>query len=342
MARFSRAVSGGALSEGALGALEQYLLQMWRIRCFELRAMQLFEENLIRGSVHPYIGMEAIAVGVCAALQPDDFITSTHRGHGHCIAKGLELKRMMAEIIGRVDGYCRGRGGSMHITAMDKGMLGADAIVAGSSAIAVGAAHGLRLQGRDSVTVCFFGDGASNQGILHEACNLAAVLAAPVVFVCENNEWAISTPVATATKIANIADRAAGYGFPGEVVDGNDVVAVREVAAEAVARARSGEGPTLIEAKSFRITQHSAATKTDLRPSELLDSWRERDPILRVSRHLAEAGVAEERLVELEEQARQEVDEAVEFALASPRPEPGQELEDVYAPAPWLSPGRLA
>jgi TPP-dependent pyruvate/acetoin dehydrogenase alpha subunit len=323
-------------------ALEQYLLQMWRIRCFELRAMELFEENLIRGSVHPYIGMEAIAVGVCAALQPDDFITSTHRGHGHCIAKGLELKRMMAEIIGRVDGYCRGRGGSMHITAMDKGMLGADAIVAGSSAIAVGAAHGLRLQGRDQVTVCFFGDGASNQGILHEACNLAAVLAAPVVFVCENNEWAISTPVATSTKIANIADRAAGYGFPGEIVDGNDVVAVRDVAAEAVARARSGEGPTLIEAKSFRITQHSAATKTDLRPSELLDSWRERDPILRVSRFLAEAGVAEERLVELEEQARREVEEAVEFALASPRPEPGQELEDVYAPAPWLTPGRLA
>ena len=148
--------------------------------------------------------------------------------------------------------------------------------------------------------------------------------------------------MATATKIANIADRAAGYGFPGEIVDGNDVVAVRDVAVEGVARARSGEGPTLIEAKSFRITQHSAATKTDLRPSELLDSWRERDPILRVSRFLADAGVAEERLVELEEQARREVEEAVEFALASPRPEPGQELEDVYAPAPWLTPGRLA
>ncbi len=182
---------GGAATSESVQSLEHLLLRMWQIRCFELRAMDLFEEKLIRGSVHPYIGMEAIAVGVCAALREDDYITSTHRGHGHCIAKGLELKLMMAEIIGREDGYCRGRGGSMHITAIDRGMLGADAIVAGSSAIAVGAAHGLRLQGRDNVVVCFFGDGASNQGILHEACNLAAVLTAPVVYVCENNEWAI-------------------------------------------------------------------------------------------------------------------------------------------------------
>ena len=211
---------------GNVQALEQLLLRMWQIRSFELRAMELFEEKLIRGSVHPYIGMEAIAVGACAALREDDFITSTHRGHGHCVAKGLDLKLMMAEIIGREDGYCRGRGGSMHITAMDRGMLGADAIVAGSSAIAVGAAHGLRLQGRDSVVLCFFGDGAANQGILHEACNLGAVLDAPVVFVCENNEWAISTPAAASTRIENISDRAAGYGFPGVVVDGNDVLAV--------------------------------------------------------------------------------------------------------------------
>ena len=170
-----------------VATLEELLLRMWRIRAFEIRAMELFEEKLIRGSVHSYIGMEAIAVGVCAALRPDDFITSTHRGHGHCVAKGLDLRRMMAEIIGREDGYCRGRGGSMHITAIELGMLGADAIVAGSSALAVGAAHGLRLQGRDSVVVCFFGDGAANQGILHEACNLAAVLSAQVIFVCENN-----------------------------------------------------------------------------------------------------------------------------------------------------------
>jgi TPP-dependent pyruvate/acetoin dehydrogenase alpha subunit len=316
---------------------------MWQIRWFELRAMELFEEKLIRGSVHPYIGMEAIAVGVCAALRKDDYITSTHRGHGHCVAKGLDLKQMMAEIIGREDGYCRGRGGSMHITAIDEGMLGADAIVAGSSAIAVGAAHGLRLQGRDGVAVCFFGDGASNQGILHEACNLGAVLDAPVVFVCENNEWAISTPAATATRIENIADRAAAYGFPGVIVDGNDLLAVRNVAAEAVARARAGEGPTLVEAKSYRITPHSAATKTDLRAPEELETWRARDPILSFSRYLnSEAGVASSRLEEIEEKARLDVEAAVEFALASPRPEPESALEDVFAPAEWATAGRLS
>jgi TPP-dependent pyruvate/acetoin dehydrogenase alpha subunit len=323
--------------------LEQLLLRMWQIRAFEVRAMELFEENLIRGSVHPYVGMEAIAVGACAALGPDDFITSTHRGHGHCIAKGLDLKLMMAEIIGREDGYCRGRGGSMHITAIDKGMLGADAIVAGSSAIAVGAAHGLRLQGRDGVVLCFFGDGAANQGILHEACNLGAVLSAPAVFICENNEWAISTPAAASTRIANIADRAAGYGIPGVVTDGNDVLGVRAVTADAVARARAGEGPTLIEAKSYRVMPHSAATKTDLRPVEELDAWRARDPILSFSRLLAEEyGAEPARLEQIEEQARREVEEAVEFALASPRPEPEAALEDVYAPADWLTPGRLA
>src|SRR4051812_14690919 len=292
-----------------MAELEQLLLRMWQIRAFEVRAMELFEENLIRGSVHPYVGMEAIAVGVCSALGPADLITSTHRGRGHCIAKGLELKLMMAEIIGREDGYCRGRGGSMHITAMDKGMLGADAIVAGSSAIAVGAAHGLRLQGSDGVVVCFFGDGASNQGILHEACNLGAVLSAPAIFVCENNQWAISTPAAASTRIENIADRAAGYGFPGVVVDGNDVLAVGEVAAEAVTRARAGEGPTLIEAKSYRVTPHSAATKTDLRPVEELDAWRAKDPILRFSRLLAdEHGFEQARLEEIEEQAKRDVE----------------------------------
>ena len=322
--------------------LEDLLLRMWSIRAFELRALELFEEKLIRGSVHPYIGMEAIAVGVCAALRPDDYITSTHRGHGHCVAKGLSLERMMAEIIGRTDGYCRGKGGSMHITAIEKGMLGADAIVAGSSAIAVGAAHGLRLKGSDAVVVCFFGDGASNQGILHEACNLGAVLQAPVVFVCENNEWAISTPVSAAMRITDIADRAAGYGFPGVVCDGNDVLAMRDATAEAVARARAGNGPTLIEAKSYRITAHSAATKTDLRSEDEIESWRRRDPIARVAARLAERGVKQSRVDEIEAEARRAVDVAVEFALASPRPEPPQETEDVYAPSTWTADGRLA
>jgi TPP-dependent pyruvate/acetoin dehydrogenase alpha subunit len=330
-------------ADGPTAALhEELLLRMWRIRCFELKAMAMFEEQLIRGSVHPYVGMEAIAVGACAALRASDLITSTHRGHGHCIAKGLELPRMMAEIIGREDGYCRGRGGSMHITAIAQGMLGADAIVAGSAAIAVGAAHSLRLQGRDDVVVCFFGDGAANQGILHEACNLAGVLSAQVVFVCENNQWAISTPFSASTRVSNIADRAAGYGFPGVVVDGNDVIAVLEAMEAAVERARRGGGPTLLEAKSYRITPHSAATKTDLRPASELDEWRARDPILRFSRALAAHGVSEQRLGEIEQQAQRELEEAAEFALASARPEPASAIEDVYAPAPWASAGRLS
>ncbi|RDI73752.1 Pyruvate/2-oxoglutarate dehydrogenase complex dehydrogenase (E1) component [Gaiella occulta] len=330
------------MSDATLAELEDFLARMWAIRAFELRALDLFGEKQIRGSVHPYIGMEAIAVGACAALRPDDLITSTHRGHGHCIAKGLSLERMMAEIIGRSDGYCRGKGGSMHITAIENGMLGADAIVAGSSAIAVGAAHGLRLRGSDAVVVCFFGDGASNQGILHEACNLGAVLRAPVVFVCENNEWAISTPVSATTRIENIADRAAGYGFPGVICDGNDVLAMREATSAAVARARAGDGPTLIEAKSYRITAHSAATTTDLRPAEELDSWRRRDPIVRITKLLEERGVETERIEAIELEARTAVAAAVEFALASPRPEPPQESEDVYAPSTWTADGRLA
>jgi TPP-dependent pyruvate/acetoin dehydrogenase alpha subunit len=322
---------------------KEMLLQMWRIRKFELRALELFQERLIRGSVHPYIGMEAIAVGACAALGPDDYVTSTHRGHGHCIARGLDLGRMMAELLGRRDGYCRGKGGSMHITAMDEGMLGADGVVAGSVAIAVGAAHALRLAGKESVVVTFFGDGAINQGLFHEAANLAAVLRASVVFVCENNEWALSTHVAATVPISNLADRANAYGFPGMTVDGNDVVAVRDAALEAVEHARSGRGPVLLEAKSYRITPHSAATPTELRPEAELDEWRRNDPILRCSARIAEeVGADRSQLAEIEERAAQEVEEAVEYALASPSPEPGEEVEDVYAPSSWNKRARLA
>jgi pyruvate dehydrogenase E1 component alpha subunit len=323
--------------------LLQAYLTMERIRAFEAKAMDLFQEKFIRGSVHPYTGQEAIAVGVCSALRDGDFITSTHRGHGHCIAKGLELRPMMAEITGRGTGYCRGRGGSMHITAMKHGMLGADAIVAGSLAIATGAAYGLQLQETDGVVVAFFGDGAAQQGIFHEAANLAAVLDAPVVFVCENNQWAISTPISCAIAIENIAERAAGYGFPGEVVDGNDVLAVREVAGRAVERARRGEGPTLIEAKTYRITPHSAATPTDNRDPDELARWREQDPIGRLGKHLVDTGQATAaELEQLAAQAKADVDDAAAWALDSPYPEPSESIEDVYAPAEWLTPGRLA
>lgn len=318
------------------------LLQMHRIRAFEEKALELFEQKLIRGSVHPYTGMEAIAVGVCSALGAQDYITSTHRGHGHSIAKGLDVKLMMAEITGRATGYCGGKGGSMHITAMRHGMLGADAIVAGSVGIATGAAYALRLQGKDSVVVSFFGDGAANQGLFHEAANLASVLDAPVVFVCENNEWAISMPIQDAINIDDIAKRAAGYGIPGRVVDGNDLLAVREVAERAVARARAGHGPTLIEAKSYRITPHSAATPNDSRPADELARWRELDPILRYSAFLIEQEViGESDALELKDQARREVEEAAEYALNSPFPEPAEAVTDVYAESHWNRDGRL-
>ncbi|MEP6893801.1 MAG: thiamine pyrophosphate-dependent dehydrogenase E1 component subunit alpha [Gaiellaceae bacterium] len=324
-------------------ALQELYETMARIRAFETRAMELFGEKAIRGSVHPYVGMEAIAVGVCSVLENSDYITSTHRGHGHCIAKGLELRPMMAEITGRAAGYCKGKGGSMHITAMRHGMLGADAIVAGSLAIATGAAYSLRLQGSDAVAVAFFGDGAANQGIFHEAANLASVLDAPVVFVCENNQWAISMPIADAINVDDIAIRAAGYGFPGEVVDGNDVLAVREVAARAVERARRGDGPTLIEAKSYRITPHSAATPNDNRSPEELALWRDRDPIVRFGRHLIENGHAtEERLAELDDGAQSAVADAATFALGCPYPDLAEAETDVYAPSDWLRPGRLS
>jgi TPP-dependent pyruvate/acetoin dehydrogenase alpha subunit len=326
-----------------LDQLEEMYVRMLRIRAFETRITELFEQKAFRGPAHQYIGMEAIAVGVCAALREDDYITSTHRGHGHCIAKGLELRPMMAEILGRATGYCKGKGGSMHITALRHGMLGTDAVVGGSLAIAVGAGYGLQLQGKDAVIAAFFGDGAINQGLFHEAANLAAVLAAPVVFVCENNQWAISTPIETVTRIGDLATRADAYGFAGEVVDGNDVVAVRDVARAAVERARAGGGPRLIEAKSFRVRPHSASSQSDDRSPDLISAWEKRDPIGQLERRLADQhGVGAERLSELGDRVTAELQDAVEYALASPAPNPESAIEDVYAPSSWSKPGRLA
>jgi acetoin:2,6-dichlorophenolindophenol oxidoreductase subunit alpha len=326
-----------------LDQLEEMYVRMLRIRAFETRITELFEQKAFRGPAHQYIGMEAIAVGVCAALREDDYITSTHRGHGHCIAKGLELRPMMAEILGRATGYCKGKGGSMHITALRHGMLGTDAVVGGSLAIAVGAGYGLQLQGKDAVIAAFFGDGAINQGLFHEAANLAAVLAAPVVFVCENNQWAISTPIETVTRIGDLATRADAYGFAGEVVDGNDVVAVRDVAGAAVERARAGGGPRLIEAKSFRVRPHSASSQSDDRSPDLISAWEKRDPIGQLERRLADQhGVGAERLSELGDRVTAELQDAVEYALASPAPDPESAIEDVYAPSSWSKPGRLA
>lgn len=322
--------------------LMHLLDQMVTIRAFETRVVELYNEKLVRGSAHPYIGMEAIAVGVCAALAENDYITSTHRGHGHCLARGLEPGRMMAEILGREAGYCRGKGGSMHITAIEHGMLGADGIVGGSHGLAVGAAYGSRLRGRDSVVVCFFGDGAANEGSFHEALNLASVLLAPVVFVCENNQWALSTPTQSTMRVENIADRASSYAIPGIAVDGNDVLAVNAVAAEAVARARRGDGPTLIEAKTYRMSPHSAFATGDTSTPEELAAWSLKDPIVRLAERLMSEGVTHEEIQRSQVRAIKTIDAATEFAMASSPPPAGQAMDDVYAPAEWASEGRLA
>ncbi|NIL91582.1 Acetoin:2,6-dichlorophenolindophenol oxidoreductase subunit alpha [Rhodococcus fascians] len=327
---------------GLLDARE-VLYTMQLIRSFDERVVELYNDKLVRGSAHPYIGMEAIATGIISALGTDDLITSTHRGHGHCLARGLDPARMFAEVLGRKSGYCRGKGGSMHITAVEHGMLGADGIVGGSHAIAVGAAYGSRLQGRDTVVACFFGDGAANEGSFHEACNLAAVLDAPVIFVCENNGWALSTRASSTVRVDDLSVRAAGYGFPGFTVDGNDVHAVRAAANDAVARARAGRGPTLIEAKTHRMSPHSAFATGETSTREELEAWSKRDPIAGLIRRAVDEGVLDlDEAEAIRKRASAAIDVASQYAVDDEQPEPASAFEDVYAPAEWNKENRLA
>jgi len=240
--------------------------QMLTIRAFEQTVLESHKQHLTQGAAHTYIGMEAVAVGVCAALRDDDYITSTHRGHGHCIARGLDVNRMLAEIFGRATGYCKGKGGSMHIADIDRGMLGADGIVGGGIPIAMGAALGCRVRKSSQIVSCFFGEGASNQGSFHEALNLAAIRKLPVIFVCENNHWALSAGFEATTAVPNVADRASAYSIPGRIVDGNDLLAVYSTGLQAAERARNGDGPSLIECKTYRWEPHSVFTTKDVRP----------------------------------------------------------------------------
>ncbi|HWV83815.1 MAG TPA: thiamine pyrophosphate-dependent dehydrogenase E1 component subunit alpha [Capillimicrobium sp.] len=305
--------------------------QMCRMRAFDERIAVLYRQGKVRGTAHAYTGMEAIAAGVCGELRPDDMIASTHRGHGHCIGKGLDPKRMMAELLGRADGYCGGKGGSLHLTAVEHGMLGADGVVGGSFALAVGAAYAKRQAGEDTVVVVFFGDGAANEGLFHESANLAAITAAPVIFVCENNAWALSTRT-TAVTAGEIADRAAGYGFPGVSVDGNDVLAVREAVLPLIERARAGEGPSLLEAHTYRMMLHSLYSSTgETRPADELEHWAARDPIVRLRPDVVER-VGEARVDAIDEEVVAETEAAVEFALASPVPDDATAFADVYSP----------
>jgi len=306
--------------------------KMLEIRHFEEKVYELYGQNLVPGTIHLYVGEEAVAVGVCANLRKDDYITSTHRGHGHCIAKGGDLKRIMAEILGKRTGYCKGKGGSMHIADFSIGMLGATAVVGAGIPIAAGAGLSIKLRGTDQVVACFFGDGASNQGTFHEGINMAAIWKLPVLFVCENNLYAMGTRQSMVMLIENVADRAAAYGIPGVVVDGNDVLAVYEAAKQAVERARKGEGPTLIECKTYRHKGHSRFDPATYRPKEEVEEWLKKDPIPRFRNKLVEMGVlTENEAKRIEEEVLAEIEEAVKFALESPYPKPEEALEDVYA-----------
>lgn len=308
------------------------LQQMQTIRRFEERASEGFLSGDIYGVVHCYIGEEAVAVGVCQALRTDDQIISTHRGHGHCIAKGADLNRMMAELYGRTTGYCKGKGGSMHIADFDIGMLGANGIVAGGLSIITGAGLAAQLDGGDRVAVGFFGDGASNAGPFHESINIAANWKLPVVYVCENNLWAVNTPASATVATPDVAARAAGYGIPGVIVDGNDVMAVYAAAAEAVARARDGDGPTLIECKTYRQRRHTERpNQPDVRPQEELDSWMTRDPITLFRDALTADGFDNAAWKRMDDAVNADIQGAVEFAVASPFPAPEDATQDIFA-----------
>lgn len=311
------------------------LLQLYRtmltIRRFEERCNYLFMQGRIPSTLHLYIGQEAVAAGVCAHLRRDDYLFSTHRPHGHAIAKGVEPRAIMAELYGKRTGCCKGKGGSMHVGDVRVGMFPAVAIVGANAPLAAGAALAAKWLDKDRVSVCFFGEGAANEGAVHEAMNMAAIWDLPVVYVCENNLYAASTPFSKAFKIQNVADRAAAYGMPGVIVDGNDAEAVYRVAGEAIARARRREGPTLIEAKTYRLCGHSRSDPRTYRSREEEEEWAKRDPIPRLAGRLKELGLAtDETLASIEQEVQALIDDAVRFAEESPLPDPEETLQHVF------------
>ena len=312
--------------------IREALRLMLTIRLFDERALALFRAGEMRGTTHPYIGMEAVGVGVMLALRPDDYVTSTHRGHGHTIAKGGDPKKMMAELLGRATGYSGGKGGSMHIADMDKHMLGANGIVGGGMGLATGAALTARLQKTGSVAICFFGDGALEQGVLHETTNLAAIWKLPVVFVCENNQYAMSARSDWSVAGGDPAKRAAGYGIPGVTVDGMDLFAVNSASSQLVERARRGDGPAYLVCDTYRYHGHHAGDPLNYREKEEVERWRQQDPVERVKRAAIDRGVMRPEDIEaLEQQVQAQIEEAVEFAKNSPEPTPDQLMTDIYA-----------
>ena len=305
---------------------------MLKIRMFEERVAREFRKGDMPGFVHSYIGAEAVSTGICMHLNDDDYISSTHRGHGHCIAKGCTFKDMLAELYGRETGLCKGRGGSMHIADFARGMLGANAIVGGGIALAAGGALAIQTRGEKGVAVTFFGDGACNQGILHETMNLASIWKLPLIFVCENNDWAESTPVSYSTSVTNISARASAYGFPGLTVDAADAIAVYQAAKEAVIRARNEQGPTLIEAKIGRMIGHYLGDPEGYRSKELKEEAKSKDPIPPFESMLIQNEILEkEDLLKTRQEIEKKLDDAVNYAKISPLPNGSAVEAEVYA-----------
>ncbi|WP_436373924.1 thiamine pyrophosphate-dependent dehydrogenase E1 component subunit alpha [Cytobacillus sp. BC1816] len=312
--------------------LKDLYKEMWMIRYFDEKVDQFFAKGMIHGTTHLCVGQEASAAGSIAVIGRKDKIVSTHRGHGHCISKEGDVNKMMAELFGRETGYCKGKGGSMHIADVEKGNLGANGIVGGGLPLAVGAALTSKMKKENYVVLCFFGDGASNEGSFHESVNLAAIWDLPVVFICENNQYGMSGPVKDMTRIENIADRAGAYGIPGKVVDGNDMIEIMNTVNEAVEKARDGAGPTLIEMKTYRWKGHSKSDAKKYRTREEELEWRAKDGIKRFKETLIHAEVfTEEEAKQLQDEAYQTIEEAVKFAENSPEPSMDSLLEDVYA-----------
>lgn len=306
------------------------LRTMIKIRYFEEKVKELYLNNLIRGTVHLSIGQEAVAAGSCLSINQDDYITSTHRGHGHCIAKGVDLKKLMAEILGKETGVCGGRGGTMHLFDVSHGVMGTNGIVGGVIPIATGIALGIQQLELNRVVLCFFGDGASNQGSFHEAINLGSVWKLPVVYICENNQYGDTTPFREVAAIENIADRAGGYGIPGVVVDGNDVLEVYTKVSEAVQRARSGDGPTLIECKTYRWEGHHLGDPCVYRTKDEVERWQKKCPIKRFKNLLEKEKILSQNDWEkMEKEVKTEIKEAENFAIESPYPGPKKVLDYV-------------
>jgi len=312
--------------------LKAWLALMCKIRAFEEKAEELYTLGKIHGTMHLSIGMEASAVGAIMALDPNDLILSTHRGHGHCIAKGADLGLMMAEFLGKECGYCRGRGGSMHIADVEGGNFGANGVVAGGIPLAVGVGLGLRMQRTDKVIMCFFGDGAANSGPFHEALNMAAIYNLPAVFICENNQYAMSFPYKKAFKVARIADRAAGYGMPGVTVDGNDIFAVYSAACNAVDHARNNGGPFLIENVTYRWRGHSKSDANRYRTKDEIDEWKQKDPIQRLMAYMVDSErLSADDAEKVQQEAYDSIDVAVTYAESCAEPALDTIEEGVYA-----------